>query len=372
VGTQALEVCKEQGFEIVGLSGHRNAGLIETQARTFKPGFVCLTDKAAYEKVKIALADLPIKVLFGQEGIDNMLGSCRCDIVLNAIVGVAGLRSTLTACGLGMDVALANKESLVAGGRLIMDEAGKSGSAILPVDSEHSAIFQCLAGNKDTHDVRKIILTASGGAFFGMTPHELQSVTKEQALAHPVWSMGQKITIDCATMMNKGFELIEAMWLFGKRPEEIDIVVHRESVIHSMVEFCDGAVLAQLGLPDMKTPIQYALTYPERKSNSLPRLDLAAYGKLTFRKPDEETFICLKAAKTAAQRGGLYPCVLNAANETAVKLFLEDKISFPEIGERAVRAAETDYPFHQEDYTLDDIMRADAYGREMSFPAKRG
>ena len=331
IGTQALDVVRAQHFAVSGLAAHSSIERLEQQARAFLPDTVCIYRKDLYKKLKDNLADTGIRVTAGMEGLCSLAAGDRADIVLNAVVGMIGLQPTLAAIAAKKDVALANKETLVTGGEIVMRAAAENGVKILPVDSEHSAIFQALQGNR-ADQVNRIILTASGGPFYGYTSQQLSAVKPEDALKHPNWNMGAKITIDSATLMNKGLELIEAVRLFGKQAKDIQIVVHRESVLHSAVEYNDYSIIAQLGVPDMRIPIQYALTYPDRLSCPTKQLSLMECGKLTFAEPDGETFICLKACKEAITRGGLYPTVVNGANEQAVALFLENKISFTDIG----------------------------------------
>lgn len=361
IGTQALEVAEMHGFGITALAAHSSIDLLEMQTRKFRPEFVCVYNEEKYAELKSRLADLSVKVLCGMEGLCRIAALEQTDIVLNSVVGMVGLLPTLTAIEAGKDVALANKETLVAGGELVMSLAEKMGVDIYPVDSEHSAIFQCLQGNKRSQ-LSKIILTASGGPFFGRSYDELRSVTKADALRHPNWNMGNKITIDSATLMNKGLEFIEAKWLFGLEPEQIEIVVHRQSVVHSAVEYNDCSVIAQLGVPDMKIPIQYALLYPDRLECPTKRLSLTDYGTLTFEKPDYSTFKCLSAAIEAITLGGAYPCLVNSANEEAVRAFLADEISFIEIGE-IVSSVLGGFGF-SEISCYDDVMNADRLARE--------
>jgi len=367
IGTQTLDVARKHNVKVSAITANRNIKLLEQQAREFKPTLVCVGDKELFSDLKLSLADTDIRVECGAEGVAQAAALDECSLVVNSIVGIAGLLPTLTAINACKDVALANKESLVTGGALVMRAAAEKGVSILPVDSEHSAIFQCMQGCKKS-EVKKIILTCSGGPFFGYTSEKLQTVTKEQALKHPNWNMGAKITIDSATLMNKGAELIEAVWLFDKKAEDIEIVVHRESVIHSLIELEDNAVLAQLGTPDMHIPIQYAITYPDRLPSSSGRLSLTDYATLSFYKPDYETFKALSACKKAVQLGGLYPCAVNCANEQAVSLFLEDKIKFAQIGELVQSALS--YKDYSGEYTLNDILNTDAeireYVKEMS------
>lgn len=359
IGTQALEVCEVHGIEVKALAAKRNEELLEKQVRKFKPKLVCLYDENAYRGMKIRLADLSVQLVTGMEGLCEATTLPEADMILNSVVGMIGLQPTLAAIHAGKDIALANKETLVTGGELVMKAAAEKGVKIYPVDSEHSAIFQCLQGYSGCR-VNKILLTASGGPFFGKTRSELEGVTVAQTLKHPNWSMGAKITVDSATLMNKGFECIEAVWLFGVRPEQVEVVVHRESVIHSMVEFEDYAVLGQMGVPDMKIPIQYALTYPERLPCPTERLNLFDYGTLSFARPDPETFCCLKAALDAIGRGGLYPTLVNGANEELVRLFLEEKIPFLKIGDTVCKALELD---GSGEVTVESILDAEQRAR---------
>lgn len=355
IGTQAIKVCEALGLRVRALAAKSNVSLLEQQARRLRPALLSVSSEEARRDLRVRLADMNVEILLGTEGMCEIAADGENDLVLNSVVGMVGLRPTLAALEAGKDVALANKETLVAAGGLVTDTARRHGARLIPVDSEHSAIFQCLCGN-DSKDVRRLLLTASGGPFFGRRSEELEHVMVEDALRHPNWQMGAKITVDCATMMNKGLEFIEAMWLFGVAPEQIEILVHRESVVHSMVEYRDGAVMAQLGEPDMAIPIQYALTFPRRLPCEVRTLDLFEVGKLTFQRPDYETFRCLGAALEAAKRGGLSPCVVNAANEAAVALFLERKIGFMEIA-RLVCGALEEVPAG--DYgTLDEVLAA--------------
>lgn len=357
IGKQTLDVCKAHNIEVKALSANSDTELLERQAREFSPEYAVIADEALYGDLKQRLADTNIKVLSGEKGLCEVSAFSGCKVV-NAIVGMAGLVPTLSAIRAGNSVALANKETLVTGGKLVTDAVKRFGVELIPIDSEHSAIFQCLRG-ADGNRFSKIILTASGGPFFGKTRAELAAVTKEQALAHPNWDMGAKITIDSATMMNKGLELIEAVWLFGAAPSEIEIVIQRQSIIHSAVEFEDGAVIAQLGSADMRIPIQYALTFPERLPCPANKLSLFDVKELTFDKPDEETFVCLAAAKKAIEKGGNAPCAVNCANEAAVRLFLEDKIRFLDIGEAVCGALdEVDFKLNPTLYDLLDAQKA--------------
>ena len=362
IGQQTLKVAEHCGHEVAAITVNRSVELAETQARKFRPRLVAAADESAAAELHVRLADTGIKVLSGQEGLLEAASWPEADTVVTAMVGVAGLRPTLAAIDAGKRIALANKETLVCAGELVMARAKETGAEIVPVDSEHSAIFQCLQGCRDRGEVRRLIITASGGPFYGKSRQELSLVRKEEALRHPNWTMGAKITIDSATLMNKGLEFIEAMRLYSMPPERIQIVVHRESIIHSLVEFEDGAILAQLGSADMCLPIQYALTWPERTAGPAKPLDLLSCPALTFQKPDPETFRCLGLALECAQRGGTSTAVLNGANEAAVALFLEDKIGFldiPRLVERALdRVPVVDTP------GLEDIFEADCAARE--------
>lgn len=363
IGKQSLDVCRKCGYGVKALTAFSSVDEIEKQAREFKPEKVALVDEKAAADLKIKLADTDIKVLGGMDGVCECAEIQSADTVLNSVVGMAGLKPTLTAIYAGKKIALANKETLVAGGQLVMSEAKKHGVEILPVDSEHSAIFQCLQGKPTNKALKKIILTASGGPFFGKTAEELCDVTVEKALKHPNWSMGAKITIDSATMMNKGLELIEAVWLFSVKPDDVDIVVHRESIVHSAVEYDDNSVIAQLGLPDMRIPIQYALTYPERFESPVGELSLSQIGKLTFFEPDYETFRCINLCRKAINMGGLYSAAVNSANEQANLMFRQGKIGFLDIADR-VEAVLEKTP-HYDNYTFEDILEIDKFAREI-------
>lgn len=363
IGKQSLDVCRKCGYGVKALTAFSSVDEIEKQAREFKPEKVALVDEKAAADLKIKLADTDIKVLGGMDGVCECAEIESADTVLNSVVGMAGLKPTLTAIYAGKKIALANKETLVAGGQLVMSEAKKHGVEILPVDSEHSAIFQCLQGKPTNKALKKIILTASGGPFFGKTAEELRDVTVEKALKHPNWSMGAKITIDSATMMNKGLELIEAVWLFSVKPDDVDIVAHRESIVHSAVEYDDNSVIAQLGLPDMRIPIQYALTYPERFESPVGELSLSQIGKLTFFEPDYETFRCINLCRKAINMGGLYPAAVNSANEQANLMFRQGKIGFLDIADR-VEAVLEKTP-HYDNYTFEDILEIDKFAREI-------
>lgn len=363
IGTQSLDVVRAQGYEVFGLSANRSTDLLLQQIAEFHPKYVCVTDPAAYDKVEAALAGQAgaPRLLKGKEGLVQLAAMDGTDVVLNSVVGIAGLGASLSAVESGHDLALANKESLVTGGHLVTEAVQKHGVHLLPVDSEHSAIFQCLQDANSAKSLTKILLTASGGPFFGMKKEELAGKTKADALKHPNWNMGAKITIDSATLMNKGLELIEAVWLFGLPAEKIQVVVQRQSVVHSAVQFSDNSVIAQLGTPDMRLPIQYALTWPERKPCPAPELDFTQLKMLTFDVADEETFRCLAACKKAINKGGLGPCAANGANEEAVKLFLEDKIGFLDIG-RLVEAV-VDSDSFGGSYDLADVYECDRMAR---------
>ena len=332
IGTQTIDILSSIDAEVVALTTNRNIKLLEQQARALHPKLCVAFDETAARDLKIALADTDITVMSGMDGLVAAATHPDCDTVVTAVVGMVGLLPTLAAIDAGKDIALANKETLVCAGGLVMEAARKKGVHILPVDSEHSAIFQCVQACQG-NPLDKIILTASGGPFFGKTAEELRTVTREQALKHPNWSMGKKVTIDSASLVNKGLEVMEARWLFDVSLDQIQVVVHPQSIVHSAVEYEDGAVIAQLGLPDMKLPIQYALLYPERRPMNAPRMNLFSIGQLTFEAPDMETFPGLSLAYRAAREGGSMPTVFNAANEMAVKLLLAEKIRFVQIPE---------------------------------------
>lgn len=359
IGTQTLDVAEECGFGVTALAAGRQVTALEEQIRRYRPRYAALFDEAAANDLKVRVADLPVTVLGGMEGLCTLASLPEADTVLNAVVGMVGLQPTLAAVAAGHDVALANKETLVAGGALVMNAVKEKGVKLLPVDSEHSAIFQCLQGAPaEKRAIKRLILTASGGPFFGKTAAELESVTLADALKHPNWSMGAKITVDSASMMNKGLELIEARWLFDMSPEKIDVVVHRESIIHSLVEYVDNAVIAQLGVPDMRVPIQYALTYPARVASPVGELSLADVGRMTFYKPDEETFRCLPLCREAIKVGGMTPAAVNGANEQAVALFMEGKIGFMDIPRLVERALHEEWPQNGDVQTVLDTDRA--------------
>lgn len=365
IGTQALQVVqnlREQGekWEVAALAARSSVNRLEEQARKFHPDVVAVFDEGAALSLRQSLRDTDIQVLSGMEGLCEAAAWPEADLTLNAVVGMVGLQPTLAALQAGKALALANKETLVAGGAIVMEAARKRNLPILPVDSEHSAIFQCLQGCPERGALKKLVLTASGGPFFGRSRQELAGVTREQALRHPNWDMGAKITIDSATMMNKGLEVMEASWLFDMPEHRIEVVVHRESVIHSMVEYQDNAVVAQLGVPDMAVPIQYALTYPRRMPSPAGELDLCALGRLTFYPPDREAFPCLELCREALRRGGLVPAAANGANEQAVALFLEGKIGFLDIPRLVEAAMDRQDPGV---VTLEAVLEADREAR---------
>lgn len=362
IGTQTLEVCKALGVKPIALAAHSNINLLEAQVREWKPKIAAVYNEDAAKQLKVNLADTNVRVLSGMEGLIEAACADEAQITLTSVVGMVGLLPTLAAIESGKDIALANKETLVCAGELVMKRAEEKGVKILPVDSEHSAIFQCLESAHDKKQVHELILTASGGPFFGWTSDMLKSATREQALKHPNWSMGNKITIDSATLMNKGLEFIEAMRLFNMPPERISVVVHRESIIHSMIRYIDGSVISQMGLPDMKLPIAYALTYPNRTDFGGELLDFSNCPPLTFAKPDCEAFRCLALAIDSAKRGGLSTAVLNAANEAAVDLFLRDKIKFcqiPDVVEAALDSVDA-----SGGVTVENVLSVDAQARE--------
>lgn len=361
VGRQTLDVAEACGFGVTALTVNSSTKLAEEQARKFRPKLVVAVDETAAADLKVRLSDTDTKVLGGADALIDAASIPEADAVVTAVVGIVGLKPTLAAIDAGKRIALANKETLVCAGELVMSRAKERGADIVPVDSEHSAIFQCLQGCRGRHEVKKLILTASGGPFYGKSCKELSLVTKEQALKHPNWSMGAKITIDSATLMNKGLEFIEAMRLYELPPEQIEVVVHRESIIHSLVEFKDHAILAQLGTADMRVPIQYALTWPERTEGPATPLDLFSCPNLTFGRPDLETFRCLALAMKCAKIGGTATAILNGANEAAVPLFLADRISFldiPRLVEKAIDMVPVVY-----NPSLEDILAADAAAR---------
>lgn len=362
IGRQSLNVIAACGMSVAALTANRDVSRMEAQCRAFRPALAAMMDERAAADLRVRLADTDVRVASGPEGLEEAATLEGADTVITAVVGMVGLKPTLAAIRSGKRIALANKETLVCAGELVMDAADACGAEIVPVDSEHSAIFQCLQGCRDRGEVRRLILTASGGPFYGYTAGQLERVTLEQALKHPNWSMGAKITVDSATLMNKGLEFIEAMRLYRLPPEKISIVVHRESIVHSLVEYCDHAILAQLGVPDMRLPIQYALTWPARTQAVAGELDLLSCPPLTFARPDYETFRCLSLALEAARAGGTATAALNGANEAAVGLFLAGKISFTEIARR-VEGAMAGLPAVQRP-DLDAVLAADAAARE--------
>lgn len=363
IGRQALEVIAAEDMAVAALTANRDVDRLEAQCRRFRPALAVMMDPAAASELRVRLADTPIRVAAGMDGLLEAAVLPQADTVLTAVVGIVGLRPTLAAVEAGKRIALANKEALVCGGELVMDGAARSGAEIVPVDSEHSALFQCLQGCRDRGAVRRLILTASGGPFWGWRAEQLAHVTVEQALAHPNWSMGAKISVDSATMMNKGLEFIEAMRLYRMPPEKISIVIHRESIIHSLVEYSDHAILAQLGAPDMRLPIQYALTWPRRSEGVAKPLDLLTCPPLTFHAPDCEAFPCLRLALEAARTGGTATAVLNGANEAAVGQFLAGKLSFAGIAQK-VEEALAAIPAVQSP-GLEEILAADEAARAL-------
>lgn len=362
IGRQSLEVIQACGMKVGALTANSNVARMEEQARQFLPQLAVMMDEQAAADLKVRLADTPVRVAGGLEGLLEAAELPQADTVITAVVGMVGLRPTMAAIREGKRIALANKETLVCAGQLVTEEARDFGAKILPVDSEHSALFQSLQGCKDRGEVKRLILTCSGGPFFGKTRKELEGMTREDALQHPNWSMGAKITVDSATLMNKGLEFIEAMHLYQMPPEKISIVVHRESIIHSLVEYCDNAMIAQMGTPDMRLPIQYALTWPERVVGPATPLDLCSCGPLTFAQPATETFQCLALALEAAKTGGTAGAILNGANEAAVALFLEGKIGFLDIADRVRRAMEQVKVI--QDPSMTQVLEADAAARE--------
>ena len=365
IGRQALDVIRANPdkFEVFALTANNNLDLLIEQACEFQPDVVAIANEKLYMQLKYALADQPIKVFAGMDAIAQLVEMEPIDLVLTAMVGYAGLKPTIQAIRANKTIALANKETLVVAGEIIGELALKHKTAILPVDSEHSAIFQCLAG-EGNNPIEKIILTASGGPFRAKTIEELKTVTSAQALKHPNWDMGAKITIDSASMMNKGFEVIEARWLFGLTPDQIEVVVHPQSIIHSMVQFTDGSVKAQLGLPDMKLPIQYAFTYPDRIKTDFPRLDFGRYNELTFEKPDTGRFRNLALAYRAMEKGGNMPCIINAANEIVVAAFLKDKTGFLQMSDIIETVMQKATFIHKPNY--EDYVMTDAQVRELT------
>ena len=361
IGTQTLSVCKKYGYKVKALAAYSNVSLLALQAKEFAVECVCVYNDKFYPVLKEKLSGTNIKILCGMEGLCEIASLDGVDLFVNSVVGMVGLLPTLTAINKGTDIALANKETLVAGGNLVMSLAKEKNVDIFPIDSEHSAVFQCLRGNKIS-SAKKIILTGSGGPFLGRTVEQLKNVSVDEALMHPNWSMGKKITIDSATLMNKGLEYIEARWLFDIK--DIEVVIHRQSVLHSAVEFDDNSVIGQLGVPDMKIPIQYALMYPERMECDVKPLSLTDYGTLTFDKPDLETFVALKSCIKAINLGYSYPCIVNAVNEVAVSTFLEGKISFLDIGRLIEKSLDCFSPKKITSY--EDVLNIDTEAREFA------
>ena len=362
IGRQTLDVAEQMGLRVAALTANNNVERMEAQCRQFRPKLAVMTDEAAAKELAVRLADTPVKVLAGTEALAEAAVAPEADTVVTAVVGMVGLRPTLAAIQEKKRIALANKETLVCAGELVMDAADRCGAEIVPVDSEHSAIFQCLQGCADRREIKRLLLTCSGGPFYGMTSEEAGKMTRADALKHPNWTMGPKITVDCATLMNKGLEVIEAMRLYRLPLEQVEVVIHRQSIVHSLVEFRDGAVLAQLGTPDMRLPIRYAMTYPNRGENPAEPLDLLSCPPLTFAAPDRAVFPCLRLAEEAAQQGGTACAILNAANEEAVRLFLAERIGFYDIP-RLVAEARAAVPAVQAP-TLEEILAADAAARQ--------
>ncbi len=363
IGRQTLDVCREQGIRVAALTARSSIGLLEQQARAFRPQLVAVAELEPALELARRLADLKIEVAYGLDGLRRAASLPESEAVVTAVVGMAALWPTMAAVEAGKRVAFANKETLVCAGELVMEAARRYGAEIIPVDSEHSAIFQCMQGCRDRGEMKRLILTCSGGPFFGLRREEVAKKSKAEALCHPNWSMGEKITIDCATLMNKGLEYIEAMRLFRAAPEQVSVVIHRQSVIHSMVEFTDGAVLAQMGTPDMRLPIRYALTYPERRKSEQPPLDLLNCPPLTFAPPDLDAFPCLKMAMDCAKAGGTCCTVLNAANEAAVELFRREEVSLGQIPDLV--AAALDRTANISHPSLEQILDADRRARTL-------
>ena len=362
IGLQTLDVAEQLGLRVAALTANSNAERLEAQARKFRPRLAVLTDEAAAKDLAVRLADTDIRVLGGPEALLEAAVCPEADTVVTAVVGMVGLKPTLAAIREKKRIALANKETLVCAGQLVMDAADTYGAEIVPVDSEHSAIFQCLQGCADRREIKRLILTCSGGPFYGMTAEEVGKMTRADALRHPNWTMGPKITVDCATLMNKGLEVIEAMRLYRLPLEQVSVVIHRQSIVHSLVEYRDGAILAQLGTPDMRLPIRYAMTHPERAESPAESLDLLTCPPLTFAQPDRDVFPCLRLAEEAAEEGGTACAILNGANEEAVGLFLAEKIGFSDIP-RLVEAARAAVAV-QQDPSLEDILAADQAARQ--------
>ncbi len=362
IGRQSLDIISRMPIKVAALTAGTSVERMVEQCREFQPELAVMATEEAANKLREQISDLPIRIAWGEEGLIEAATIGCADCVITAVVGMLGLKPTLAAIRAGKRIGLANKETLVCAGELVMAEAEKYGTEIIPVDSEHSAIFQCLMGIGEKKEIQRLILTCSGGPFYGMTKDQLKNVTKADALKHPNWKMGAKITIDCATLMNKGLEVIEAMRLYRVPVEQVDVVIHRQSIVHSMVETVDGAVMAQLGAPDMRLPIQLALTYPERLSCPVDKLDLTACGSLTFAKPDMDAFPCLALARECAKAGGTACSVMNGANEAAVAMFLNDEIGFYDIYDLVKGAVDT-VPFIK-DPTLEEILQSDRLARE--------
>ncbi len=361
IGRQSLDIVEHLGIEVGALTAGTSVALMAQQCRKFRPSLAVMATKEAADALRELICDLPVKISWGEEGLIEAATLARVDCVITAVVGMLGLKPTLAAIGAGKRIGLANKETLVCAGELVMEEARRYNAEIIPVDSEHSAIFQCLMGCNRAAEVKRLILTCSGGPFFGMSPEQLKTVTKADALKHPNWKMGPKITVDCATFMNKGLEVIEAMHLYNMPVEKVDVVIHRQSIVHSMVEFTDGAVMAQMGAPDMRLPIQLAITYPQRSDYVVDTLDLLTCGPLTFSAPDTQAFPCLALARECAKRGGNACAVMNGANEEAVAMYLRDEIGFYDIY-RLVKYAVDTVPYIGKP-NLEQILDSDRLAR---------
>lgn len=371
IGTQTLDIIRNnKDFKAVALSVNSNIDLLEEQIREFKPLYTCVCDEKKAKELKIRIADTNTKVISGNEGLSEISSVPECNTVVTAVVGISGLAPTIEAIKAKKTIALANKETLVTGGHIVTKLANENGVSILPVDSEHSAIFQSLQGSKNKSEIKKIILTCSGGPFFGKTRQELENVTLQDALNHPNWDMGAKVTIDSSTLINKGLEVIEAKWLFGVDIDDIEVLVHRQSIVHSMVEYIDNGIIAQLGAPDMRLPIQYALTYPERRTMEKNEMDFTKYPTLTFQKPDTDTFFALELAYKAGKCGGIMPTIFNSSDEAAVDLFIKGKIKYTEISELIEYAM--DKTKNIENPNLEDIYQADKSAREIVYNKVKG